>query len=186
MFIIIPLNDIIAENLRRIRNEKMLSLDALSEITGVSKSMLGQIERGLSSPTVTTIKRIADGLRIPPATLIEPPELDQILITKEDVEPIFEDNQNVVYYPFFGCEQGRNFESFHVKFLPGSVFCSEAHISGTQEYLFMNSGVLELIIQGETHKLNPVSAFKFNADVPHVYENRGSEPVTLSMMLVYP
>ena len=43
---------ILASNLRRIREERRLSLDKVSELTGVSKSMLGQIERGESNPTL--------------------------------------------------------------------------------------------------------------------------------------
>lgn len=45
----------IALNLKRIRKSKNMSLDMLAERTGVSKSMLGQIERGKSNPTVSTI-----------------------------------------------------------------------------------------------------------------------------------
>ena len=54
----------ISENLRQIRKEKKLSLDSMAEQTGVSKSMLGQIERGESSPTVATLWKIATGLHI--------------------------------------------------------------------------------------------------------------------------
>ena len=49
------MSSMISANLKRIRKEKKLSLDAVSEMTGVSKSMLGQIERGESSPTVATL-----------------------------------------------------------------------------------------------------------------------------------
>ena len=43
------MSSMIAANLKRIRKEKKLSLDNAAEMTGVSKSMLGQIERGESS-----------------------------------------------------------------------------------------------------------------------------------------
>lgn len=54
----------ISINLRKIRKEQNMSLDMLSERTLVSKSMLGQIERGESNPTITTIAKICEGLRI--------------------------------------------------------------------------------------------------------------------------
>ena len=53
----------IAVNLKRIRKSRNMSLDMLAEKTGVSKSMLGQIERGESNPTVATIAKIVDGIR---------------------------------------------------------------------------------------------------------------------------
>ena len=55
----------IALNLKRIRKSKNMSLDMLAERTGVSKSTLGQIERGESNPTVSTIGKIVEGLKVP-------------------------------------------------------------------------------------------------------------------------
>ena len=60
----------IAENLKRIRKSRNMSLDMLSEKTGVSKSMLGQIERGESNPTVATIAKIVDGIKVPFETTV--------------------------------------------------------------------------------------------------------------------
>ena len=58
------INKIVAENLREIRRLRKLSLDGLAELTGVSKSMLGQIEREESNPTLQTLWKIAAGLRV--------------------------------------------------------------------------------------------------------------------------
>ena len=49
------INAVLAENLRRMRENRRLSLDAVARLTGVSKSMLGQIERGEVNPTVSTM-----------------------------------------------------------------------------------------------------------------------------------
>ena len=65
----------ISENLKRIRKSRNLSLDALSARTGVSKSMLGQIERCESNPTVATMEKIAEGLRI---------SFDELLYSREE------------------------------------------------------------------------------------------------------
>lgn len=54
---------IIAENLKRFRDERKLSLDNVSKLSGVSKSMLGQIERGEANPTVSTVWKIANVLK---------------------------------------------------------------------------------------------------------------------------
>ena len=65
----------ISINLRKIRKEQNMSLDMLSERTLVSKSMLGQIERGESNPTVATIAKIVDGIRVTFEELIYPKTL---------------------------------------------------------------------------------------------------------------
>ena len=54
----------VGKNLRKIRNDLGLSLDETSKLTGVSKTMLGQIERGESSPTISTLWKISSGLKI--------------------------------------------------------------------------------------------------------------------------
>ncbi|MCJ7985524.1 helix-turn-helix domain-containing protein [Priestia sp. OVL9] len=58
------IQDIIAKNLVKLRKNRNLTLDQVSELTGVSKAMLAQIEKGKSSPTVTTLWKIANGLQV--------------------------------------------------------------------------------------------------------------------------
>ena len=60
----------IAKNLLKIRKEKGLSLEKTAELTGVSKAMLGQIERNESNPTVSTLWKIAKGLKISFSSLL--------------------------------------------------------------------------------------------------------------------
>ena len=55
---------LLAQNLRALREERNLSLARLSELTGVSKSMLRQIETGQSSPTITMLWKIANALHV--------------------------------------------------------------------------------------------------------------------------
>lgn len=58
------LNEIIAVNLKRLRAERGFSLGKLSELSGVSKVMLSQIEKGESNPTINTLWKIAGGLQV--------------------------------------------------------------------------------------------------------------------------
>lgn len=58
------LNSIIGSKLKEIRNKRELSLDEAAKLTGVSKAMLGQIERGQSNPTVSTLWKISTGLKV--------------------------------------------------------------------------------------------------------------------------
>ena len=55
----------IGERLKEIRNTRQLTLDDVAELTGVSKPMLGQIERGQSLPTINVLWKISTGLKIP-------------------------------------------------------------------------------------------------------------------------
>ena len=55
----------VAENIHRIRKAQRLSIDRAAELSGVSKSMWGQIERGGANPTVSVLSRMAQGLHVP-------------------------------------------------------------------------------------------------------------------------
>ncbi len=60
-----------------------MSLDNVANMTGVSKSMLGQIERGESSPTVATLWKIATGLHISFTALLEGDTMETEIIHKK-------------------------------------------------------------------------------------------------------
>lgn len=63
----------LSTTLKQLRQQRGWSLSRLAEATGVSKAMLGQIERNESSPTVATLWKIATGLNVPFSTFISPP-----------------------------------------------------------------------------------------------------------------
>ena len=72
------INDIIAENLKLYRKQNGYSLEHLSYLTEVSKTMLGQIERKESIPSITTLWKIANGLKVSFTELTQ--EKDEIII----------------------------------------------------------------------------------------------------------
>ncbi|EHP1862751.1 helix-turn-helix transcriptional regulator, partial [Salmonella enterica] len=66
----------LATTLRTLRHQRGWSLSRLAEISGVSKAMLGQIERNESSPTVATLWKIATGLNVPFSMFISSPQAE--------------------------------------------------------------------------------------------------------------
>ena len=59
------MNMIVTKNIRRLREESKLSMDELSKLSGVSKSMLAQIERGEENPTISTLWKLSNGMKLP-------------------------------------------------------------------------------------------------------------------------
>ena len=77
----------VAVNLKRIRTSKGMSLDVLSEQTGVSKSMLAQIEKGTANPSLGVLGKITSGLRIEFQELIDAPPMESCLVTPDQMTP---------------------------------------------------------------------------------------------------
>ena len=80
----------IGRRLKEIRKSRRLTLDDTAELTGVSKPMLGQIERGQSSPTINTLWKISTGLKIPLSFFCRQ-QAEFTIAGLEDTEGIFEE-----------------------------------------------------------------------------------------------
>lgn len=78
------LGKIIAVNLRRLRTERNLTLGQLSKISGISKAMLSDIEKGSSNPTINTIWKIANGLNVPYTKLMEGIENKATVVRRDE------------------------------------------------------------------------------------------------------
>ena len=180
------LNLIIAKNLKRLREEKALSLNELSKMTDVSKSMLGQIERYEANPTVSTIWKIANGLKISCTELMSMPEADFEIVDKSQVQPLIEDEGKVRIFPVFPFDNTTRFETYSIEIDNRGYLASEAHQQGTQEFITVFSGELTININGEDFVVTKGNSIRFKADKPHVYKNIGDTICSLSMVIYYP
>lgn len=179
------LNKIISVNLKKIREEKKYSLDELAKITDVSRSMLGQIERGDSNPSISTVWKIANGLKIPFTDLTMKQEIANIIINRDEIEPVTADNNKVKVYPFFPYEDGRPFEIYELNIEKGGYSFSDPHQKGTVEFIIVYDGEVCIRVAEEEYNIKGGNSFRFQADNPHSYHNIGGELVRLTMIIHY-
>lgn len=177
---------IIAKNLKALRDRKKLSLEKVAELTGVSKTMIGQIERGESTPTITTIWKIANGLKISFTSLINTPQSDTKVILRSDIQVLSEDNGKYNVYPNFPFEDDKRFEVYSVEIEKGGFLSAEPHMEGTEELLTVFEGELTIRVNSNEYTLKNGDSIRFKADRPHVYHNSGNTLTRLSMILYYP
>jgi len=143
------LNIIIGGNLKDIRKKQNLSLDETSELTGEIKAMLGQIERGQSNPTVSTLWKIATGLKVPFSEFMKKNKTDYEIVSLENIDPIFECGKNMKIFTMFPFNSEDNFEILYIKLKPGSTHKSEKHRDEVKEYIFVINGTLKMKIGSE-------------------------------------
>ncbi len=179
------MSSIISENLKKIRKEKKLSLDHVSDLTGVSKSMLGQIERGESSPTISTLWKIATGLHISFTALLEKEAQGTILISKEDIKPLLSDQGKYRLYPMFPYEEDRRFEMLYIELDVGANSVSAPHEEGTEELLIVYSGTVAVTVDTERYVVAEGCGIRFSANKTHRYENIGKEQAKVCMLIYY-
>lgn len=183
------MNLVIAENLKALRARLQLSLGEAAEKTGVSKSMLGQIERGESSPTISTLWKIATGLHVSFTSLMEQPEQTITLVHEGDMTPLRSDGGRFLLYPIFQAAGDRNFELLDLELAPGAVSSSSPHAPGTEEFVLVYRGTLEIELGGEgapRYSVGAGSAIHYHADQAHTYRNSGTEMTRAAMVIYYP
>ncbi|UOF89667.1 XRE family transcriptional regulator [Fodinisporobacter ferrooxydans] len=173
----------IGQRLRFYRQQRKLSLDDLAELTGVSKPMLGQIERGTSNPTVATLSKIAFGLQVPfTAFLVENPS---VKIFRVEEQPLLqEDHGRFQTYNTFAAP-GVPLETFRIRLLPGCNHDSEPHGLGVIESITVYSGTLTIEIGAETCTLEQGDSLSFSADTHHVYKNQTDNVCEIALQLFY-
>ena len=179
------LSHCIGENLKRLRAEQALSLDGVAKLSGVSKSMLGQIERGEVSPTVSTLWRIANGLKVSFSSLVKRSQDDPEVITRGEVTPLIEDGGKVRNYPIFPFDAERSFEMYRVEIDPGGYLPADGHNTGAHEFITLHTGQLAIRVGEDEHALDSGDSIRFKADVPHSYHNPGGDTALMSMVIYY-
>ena len=175
----------IAENLRAMRESRGLSFEQLSDLTGVSKSMLRQIENGKSSPTISTIWKIANGLRVSFTSLLCRPPVRAEVKSFHDEPPLTAEGKQYRLFPLIPFSPERSFETYYLEIDPGTVFQGEPHQGNVYEYIFLTGGKLRISIEGEEYIISAGEFLQFQANHPHRYECMGEDMALAIMQISY-
>lgn len=175
----------IGKTLRQLRHERGWSLERLAEATGVSKPMLGQIERGVSNPTITTMWKIAEGMGVGFSTFLQQQRPDMEFVSADKAEWLEGENGYAVRNIFSKHEQAP-VEWYEFVLSSGGSHYSSAHPFGVEEYIFVHEGQMEVQTKEVSKQLmKPDDALRFRADHNHAYINAGPEKVKGILMLFY-
>lgn len=154
----------IAQHLKAERKKKKLSLDATAKLTGVSKAMLGQIEREESSPTIATLWKIASGLDTSfSAFFANNPDL-------QTPDRAFPDDPRMKVTTLFPFQSDTGIEVFEIHLMEYHQQMSSAHGVGVIEHVHVISGQLKLFFDQTWHLIDMGESVRFHSDQPHGYE----------------
>jgi len=155
--------------LKEARRAQALSLDAVAKLSGVSRSMVSQIERGESSPTIATLWNLTRALQVDFAGLLEDGVAsDQIETLRDDQVPAI-DNRGQ------GCririlsppEEAGKHEVYDIIFSEGGTLDSAPHTRGAKEQLTVVEGTVQVQSGKATDRLQAGDTARYSADVAH-------------------
>lgn len=176
---------IVAANVRRIREERKLTLEGAAALTGVSRSMLAQIEKGEVNPTISVLWKIANGYRVSFTSLVEQAEQGVWVLRQAGISPLEEDGGRYINYPIFPFDEERLFETYRIVIEPGGSLTAQPHLKGSEESITVFAGAVTITVGDERVQLGRGDSIRFRADVSHGYENPGDERAELSMLIYY-
>lgn len=180
------INLIVSKNVKQIRKEKNIALDELARLSGVSKSMLVQIERGSGNPSLSTLWKIANGMGVPFNALVTRPKAPYEIVQLSDIEPILGNDSKIRNYALFPDDENRHFSIYYVEVEPGYCWHSEPHLYETVEFVTVFSGMLEIETRDHTFKIEKGGSIRFKADLVHSYRNISEETLVFHNILYNP
>ena len=167
----------LATRLKDARRSRSLSLEALSKLSGVSRSMLSQIERGESSPTVAILWNLTDALNVDFSGL-----LDGKANESHPIKELIRSEQTpVIMSKGSGCririlsppQSVGNTEIYELEFKPNAVLQSEPHSIGCMENLTVITGTLVVTTDGVSETISTGDTLRYVADKPHAICAKG-------------
>jgi len=176
--------------IKTLRNERQLTLDQLAKQSGVSKSMLSQIERGLTNPTLAILWSLTQSLGINIASLlVETPANDKkdlyLSITKAHQTPEIQSADGKCTLRILGpIDQVAKTEWYDMQLENGGVLESDAHSKGTVEHLTVITGTLTIKNGHQKKSITAGDTARYQADVPHTIENKGKTKARALMVVL--
>ena len=174
----------VAVNLKRIRTSKGMSLDVLSEQTGVSKSMLAQIEKGTANPSLGVLGKNTSGLRIEFQELIDAPPMESCLVTPDQMTPTKEMIGEYKVWTCFPYEDNHQLEIYRIDIEPGGKYISGSHGEKTREYLSVTDGELTIECGEDIQKITKGEIYRFETDKKHNYKNETQQKTSFICVFV--
>lgn len=163
--------DEIYNKIKELRQEKNMTLKDLSEVTGLSLSFLSQIERGASSLSITSLKKIADALNIHiNYFFLEEDEKQKYVIRKEERHSFSTNLGSQIYTRLAGTFPGRKLEPLFVT-LPPLMKELHPYSHNGEEFYWVMDGEVIFYINQEKYHLKEGDTIHFPSSLSHQWEN---------------
>ena len=167
----------VGETVHRLRRGHGLTLDELARRSGVSKSMLSQIERNRTNPTFATVWRLTNALGIGLEEVLRNGETEKTidLVPGHAVPTIRSADGKCLLRILGPLDMAGSVEWYELIAEPGAALVSQAHDAGTTEHLSVLEGSFTVESGDQSMEVAPEATGRFRADQTHAIRNPGQE-----------
>jgi transcriptional regulator with XRE-family HTH domain len=175
---------LLGRRLRQERRRRGLTLEDLAAASGVSRSMLSEVERGSRVPTVLVLDRIATGLGTSIARLLREEQPARTVVLRRDEQDVARDASGWERRVLSPVLAGVEFEFMRTTIGPGvDAGLFSPHGPGSREYLAMESGRLRLSLDGDELELREGDSIFYAGDCQHGFVNPGTKPCVYYLVM---
>ena len=162
----------IGGRLRELRLQKNLSFAAIASQIGLTRSLLSQIEKDKTTPSISTLVKILNVLDVKMSDFFREIEKPSGVVLKKNELAFFQDVTTKMRFASLSKSfSSPRMESFYIEFEPGSV--SDVFSSQKQVFMYVLEGKIELALGGENLLLNKGDSIYFDAAAPHLFKASG-------------
>jgi len=177
----------LGHRVRHLRSGRAWSLEALANASGVSRSMLSQIEREQANPTLAVTLRIARAFEMTLGELLQAPDAASsvAIIRADDRAYHYRSDKNCRIRTLSPLQLEKDVEFYEVQLQPAGALRSAAHFEGTREFLTVQKGQVRIESAGDAESLNPGDSASYRADVAHAIVNVGRSEAVVFLVVIY-
>src|SRR3954465_768163 len=178
----------VGASLQRLRLARGLTLEDLSRIAGVSKSMLSQIEREKANPTIAITWRLANALGVAIGELLatETRDVETIRVLDAHETPTLPGNHAGYVLRILGpMELAGKYEWYELTLAPGGELASQAHDPGTNEHLTLLHGSVEVEVGNTKKKVKLGGTARYPGDQQHTIRNVGKTEAKALLVVIH-
>ena len=177
----------LCRRVKQLRDERGWSLDSLSKACGVSRSMLSQIERNQTNPTLAVMFRIAQAFGMSLGRLVEMPGATSNVdvIRAADRAYHYRSDKDCEIRTLSPLHLEKDVEFYEVTLQPGGALRSSPHFEGTREFLTVQKGSVRVESAGDAEDLEPGDSASYRADVRHAIINTGRSAAVIFLVDIY-
>ncbi|THF67374.1 helix-turn-helix domain-containing protein [Pseudothauera nasutitermitis] len=174
-------------NLRRLRTQHQLSLDALARLSGVSRAMLGQVELGRSVPSITVLYKVARALEVPVTSFLGARhEPGNVVLRAAETRVVLSARGKVSTRALFPADPPTRTEFFELRLSRLAEEHLPASPPGTRANLVVVHGSVAVVVGEEEYPLATGDAIQFIADEAHAFRNLADSDALLYLVKTYP
>jgi len=182
------LNENLGKRVKKLRGDRGWSLEELANVSGVSRSMLSEIEREKANPTLTVTFRIARAFGLTLQELIESAEASASkiqVIRASDRAQVFRSDKHHEIRTLSPLNLEKDVEFYEVTLKPGGALRSQPHFEGTREFLTVEEGSVRIESDQDTDELTKGDSGTYRADVSHAIINTGKSTALVFLVVIY-